>query len=170
MQLIKTILFFILGSSLTIYILADTRNSHCSEKEVVAFECQLENSSKVVSICTSNPLSRDKGYVQYRFGKIGNIELKYPTDLNNSQEKFSLTVAWFVGGWRSTLGFKNSEIEYSIYDEAIKESPVSKDYYRGITIWKGNKKLADLPCKKGVQYHNTVSILEDDVPTKAIED
>lgn len=52
--------------------------SHCSSNEKIFLNCKIEKSEKVVSVCASNDLSEKNGYLQYRFGVPGKIELEYP--------------------------------------------------------------------------------------------
>lgn len=51
--------------------------THCTEGEVTLFSCQLKK-GKTVSVCASKDLSPTTGYLQYRFGKIGKIEMSLP--------------------------------------------------------------------------------------------
>jgi hypothetical protein len=52
--------------------------SHCTPGETVLFSCQLERTKKIVSLCSSSDLSPTAGYVQYRFGPPGNVEIMVP--------------------------------------------------------------------------------------------
>ncbi len=51
--------------------------THCTDSELTVFSCELKN-KKTVSVCASNDVSSDSGYLQYRFGKIGKVELSIP--------------------------------------------------------------------------------------------
>jgi uncharacterized protein len=51
--------------------------SHCSNEEITLFSCRLKK-QKTVSVCASTNVSANAGYLQYRFGRIGQIELVLP--------------------------------------------------------------------------------------------
>src|SRR5688500_5940508 len=53
-------------------------NTLCAKTERVIFACVLRRPAKIVSVCASKDLTRDTGYVQYRFGSPAKIELEYP--------------------------------------------------------------------------------------------
>ncbi len=164
--LIIVILLFVSSYVSMVY----SQDSHCTNTEYTVFRCQVQKSEKVVSICISQPFSQEEGYIQYRFGKLGKVEFKYPKSLEKTQDKFYLETTHYVGGWNSALVFRNLEYTYGIYDEAIKVSPVEKDWDRGITISKENKTIADLKCRKGIQYNDSVNTVMDKVPTEIVEE
>ncbi len=60
----------------------------CSPDEEVVFSCRIKNSKKSVSVCSSNELTNTVGYLQYRFGTPEHVELTYPNQRTNTQEKF----------------------------------------------------------------------------------
>jgi hypothetical protein len=64
-------------------------NTLCQPHEEVYFSCQI--GGKVMSVCASGNISPDNGYVQYRFGRIGNIELEYPEKPYPPKKLFSIS-------------------------------------------------------------------------------
>ncbi|MCX7086673.1 MAG: hypothetical protein NTV00_01335 [Methylococcales bacterium] len=56
---------------------AETTASHCTGNENTVFTCNLNN-KKVVSLCSTKKASNDSGYLQFRFGEIGKIQLFIP--------------------------------------------------------------------------------------------
>lgn len=50
--------------------------SHCANGERVVFSCRMKG--KVVSVCASAQLEARVGYVQYRYGALGKVELALP--------------------------------------------------------------------------------------------
>ncbi|MGQ0762024.1 MAG: hypothetical protein ACT4OT_08410 [Acidobacteriota bacterium] len=66
-------------------------NTLCAKTERVIFACALRRPAKIVSVCASKDLTRDTGYVQYRFGSPAKIELEYPKDRAGTQQKFEYT-------------------------------------------------------------------------------
>jgi hypothetical protein len=62
--------------------------SLCSKGETVVFSCPLKSSTKVVSLCSSEKLTKTEGFLQYRFGVRGNVELEYPKDRSRPEHAF----------------------------------------------------------------------------------
>jgi len=54
----------------------------------VIFSCAVKRPAKIVSVCASKDITAEKGYLQYRFGLPGKIELEYPKDRTGTQQKF----------------------------------------------------------------------------------
>ncbi|MDE2362706.1 MAG: hypothetical protein KGM42_08500 [Hyphomicrobiales bacterium] len=50
----------------------------CDPTETSAFSCALKTSGKIVSLCASADLGKTTGYLQYRFGTPGKVELAVP--------------------------------------------------------------------------------------------
>jgi hypothetical protein len=62
----------------------------CGAKEKTVFSCPLTN-GKTVSVCASTVLTKDSGWMQYRFGRVGKkTELVYPTERKHPREAFWL--------------------------------------------------------------------------------
>src|SRR5438128_10829064 len=53
-------------------------NSLCAKDERIIFSCITKRAAKIVSLCASKDLTNDRGYLQYRFGLPGKIELEFP--------------------------------------------------------------------------------------------
>src|SRR5689334_25339939 len=62
--------------------------SLCEKSEKVIFSCSIKKSGKIVSLCSSVNASKDQGYVQYRFGLPGKVELEFPKTLSGTQAQF----------------------------------------------------------------------------------
>src|SRR5437588_8591000 len=60
----------------------------CETGERIIFSCPVKHPAKIVSLCASKDLTSERGYLQYRFGLPGKVELEYPKDRNGSQQKF----------------------------------------------------------------------------------
>ena len=85
--------------------------THCNENENVIFSCDV--GKKIVSVCSSKNLSNPA--IQYRFGRIGNIEALVPSNPNN----FHNSVTGYhlnVGGTAEVKGmeFINGDVTYGI--------------------------------------------------------
>jgi hypothetical protein len=54
--------------------------SLCHTHEQVMCHCQLSGTPTLLSVCLGNKVGAQGGYLQYRFGTAGHIELEYPTE------------------------------------------------------------------------------------------
>ncbi len=63
----------------------------CAKDERVIFSCPVKKPARIVSVCASKDLTSERGYLQYRFGLPGKIELEFPKDRKGTQEKFHYT-------------------------------------------------------------------------------
>jgi hypothetical protein len=107
--------------------------SHCSPSEAIIFSCRIKGSTKVLSLCGSKELSKDTGYLQYRFGRPGAVELTFPEEKRNSQAQFLFDHYFRFQVDRTEVIFKNGAYTYSIYDSYEgDEKPASR--HRGVTI------------------------------------
>lgn len=59
---------------------------HCREQEQTFFNCKLHG-GKVVSVCGSKKLTTTSGYLQYRFGAHGRLELEFPASTTKCLSK-----------------------------------------------------------------------------------
>src|SRR5437868_6678757 len=49
-------------------------NSLCAKSEHIIFSCVLKRTAKIVSLCASPDLDKERGYLQYRFGLPAKVE------------------------------------------------------------------------------------------------
>nr|WP_294868045.1 hypothetical protein [uncultured Pseudogulbenkiania sp.] len=89
----------------------------CEPNETVAFSCVLKKPKKIVSICTSRRLTESTGYVQYRFGLPGKIELVFPGKRDGSQDRFVYSRYTRPMVTRISLSFKNNGYDYEVYSD-----------------------------------------------------
>lgn len=68
----------------------------CKAQETLLFGCNAV--SKMISVCASQGFSATTGYVQYRFGTPGNIELSYPEKLSPPNGHFWFSSTGYSGG------------------------------------------------------------------------
>jgi hypothetical protein len=107
--------------------------SHCAASETVIFSCRIKGSPKVLSLCGSKNLTKDVGYLQYRFGRPGKVELQFPEEKQNSQAQFLFEHYFRAQVDRTAVKFKNGGYEYSIYDAYEGEEAPARNY-RGVSI------------------------------------
>lgn len=88
----------------------------CAADEQVIFSCALRGSSKLVSLCGSQSLTKDAGYIQYRFGRTGRVELEFPKDRAGSQRLFSYEHVFRFQFDQTEVGFESGGYAYTLFD------------------------------------------------------
>lgn len=92
-------------------------NTLCAKEERVIFSCPVKKPAKIVSVCASKDLTSDRGYLQYRFGLPGKIELEFPKDRTGTQEKFHYTHYFRAQFDLTEISFTIDGYEYSVFDD-----------------------------------------------------
>lgn len=92
-------------------------NTLCARDERVIFSCLVKRPAKVVSVCASKELTSEAGYLQYRFGLPGKIELEYPKDRTRTQEKFHYTHYFRAQVDLTEISFTIDGNEYKVFDD-----------------------------------------------------
>jgi len=115
--------------------------SLCESAEEILFSCHA--GKKIISICASKDLARDRGYLQYRFGLPAKIELSVPAD-RSVPPASSVTAGdlMFSGGGGSYLRFKAAGYEYVVYT-AVGKGWGEKD---GVAVERDGKRLSHVSC------------------------
>ena len=90
--------------------------SLCQSKEQVIWNCTTTK-NKIASVCASKVVTDEKGYVQYRFGTSGKIELELPKSQTNSQNFFRYSRYTRPLVTMLTLTFENNGFSYEIHDD-----------------------------------------------------
>lgn len=136
--------------------------SLCTQEEKTIWSCQTTG-RKIVSVCSSRELSKERGYVQYRFGRHGRVELEYPRQREHTQTAFSYfrytrPLVTYLG-----LRFQTGGYDYEIYDNSSEEAAAAGSE-AGVTVTPtGNTARAvDYRCRKPVAHH--LIELEEIVP------
>jgi hypothetical protein len=116
---------------------------HCNAKEEVVFNCELRG-GKTVSVCSSTNLSSNSGYLHYRFGPPGQVELQFPSGTRNTQEQFTFESHRPYATESEFLNFKRGAYEYTVY-RVLTDDPESKNS-AGVQVSKGERVVSDLKC------------------------
>ncbi len=90
--------------------------SLCAADEQVIFSCALKAPARLVSLCGSKTLTRDEGYVQYRFGRPGRVELEFPKDRAGSQKQFRYEHVFRYQFDLTDISFENGGFSYTLFD------------------------------------------------------
>jgi hypothetical protein len=139
-------------------------NSLCTSTERIVFSCALKRSAKLVSLCASRDLSKERGYLQYRFGLPGNVELEFPKDRQGSQQKFRYQHYFRYQVDLTEISFESDGYQYSIHDDYNGEEkpPVST---QGVDVTApGKGKEAHFVCSAKAKAD--FSILADVLPNE----
>lgn len=93
------------------------RNSLCAKDERIIFSCPVKKPAKIVSVCASRDLTSERGYLQYRFGLAGKIELEFPKERTGTQQKFHYTHYFRAQFDLTSINFTIDGYEYSVFDD-----------------------------------------------------
>ena len=135
--------------------------SLCAQDEQVIWSCEIAN-RKIASVCASKQLDKAGGYLQYRFGLPGKIELQYPQQREDTQTAFAYyrytrPLVTYLG-----LRFKINEYEYEVYDNTNDEADGGREAGVNVTPAGDSTRMVDYRCRKHIVRH--LIELEDIVP------
>ena len=134
----------------------------CADAEQAIFSCGLKGSPKTVSLCGSRGLTAKNGYLQYRFGRTGQIELEFPRERAASQQAFAYAHYFRAQVDRTEVSFENGGHRYAVFHSYEGEEKPAKRY-AGVAITSpGSKTERILSCSGPVV--NKLYALEDIVP------
>ena len=127
--------------------------SLCQRDEKIVFSCAAGKQAKIVSLCSSKELTKDRGYLRYRFGLPGKIELEYPKDGERPQQAFKYSHYFRSQVDTTEISFSLNGYEYAIIDDYNgEEKPVH--HSQGITITPPNNgKEVTLSCRGRAKAH-----------------
>ena len=135
----------------------------CESAEKVVFNCTVGKAAKLVSLCSSKDLTKDHGYLQYRFGLPGKIELEFPKGREQTQSAFKYSHYFRAQFDQTEISFTSDGFEYSIFDEYNGEQkPAQHD--QGIRITSPNNgKETTLSCrgKAKAQYGDLADLFPE---------
>jgi hypothetical protein len=100
-------------------------NSLCDRTERVIFSCVTKRSgtsssrslSKIVSLCASPDLAKDRGYLQYRYGLPGKVELEFPDSRTGTQKRFQYNHYLRYQVDLTEINFEINGYQYQIFDD-----------------------------------------------------
>ncbi|HEV7395217.1 MAG TPA: hypothetical protein VGN86_01800 [Pyrinomonadaceae bacterium] len=90
--------------------------SLCEATEKIIFSCTVKRSAKIVSLCSSKDFAKDRGYLQYRFGLPGKVELEFPKTRTRTQEQFHYSHYFRYQVDLTEISFNLDGYEYEIFD------------------------------------------------------
>lgn len=90
--------------------------SLCRGEEKIIFSCAVTPGARIVSLCASNALDHRRGYLQYRYGKPGAIELQFPQARANTQIAFRYAHYFRAQVDRTEVSFDTQGYRYTLFD------------------------------------------------------
>lgn len=135
----------------------------CNRQEIVIFSCKVA-STKTLSVCGSS--SDEHPYLQYRFGRTGQIELVFPAQNEDSLSKFDYSYNHEKTSGLTTyaLSFSNEGFTYMIstddMDMSRLEPGTTFKKSATITISSGSGKDKILTCVNN-QFTDNLNLLDD---------
>jgi hypothetical protein len=135
--------------------------SLCSKTEQTIWSCTTTK-NKIASVCAAKGLTSESGYLQYRFGTTGKVELELPQNRAGSQSFFKYSRYTRPLVTMLQLSFKNSDYTYEIHDDDNSEEkpPI---HSASIDISKsGSEKTSSIVCRNPTA--GSLMKLEDIVP------
>jgi len=94
----------------------DAAPSLCADGEQVLLSWQVIKNAKLVSLCASRDFGKDTGYIQYRFGRPGAIELEFPNARTATQSQFTYSHYFRARVDRTEISFKTDR-KYTLSDD-----------------------------------------------------
>ncbi len=91
--------------------------SLCAKDENIIFSCAVKRTSKIVSLCASRDLDKERGYLQYRFGLPGKVELEFPKGRQGTQHQFRYSHYFRYQVDLTEISFNINGYEYQIFDD-----------------------------------------------------
>jgi len=134
----------------------------CEKDEQVVFSCPIRRPAKIVSLCSSKELTKDRGYLQYRFGLPGKIELEFPKQREQTQAAFKYSHYFRAQFDLTEISFSQDGHDYAVFDDYNGEQkPVRHE--QGIKITQPNGKEITLAChgKAKAQYGDLADVFPE---------
>lgn len=124
--------------------------SFCTPAETVVFACR--TGAKMASVCASRDVGPNKGYLQYRFGKLDGsepLERILPEGQVVPAKAASGESVPFSGGGGAWLRFTKGQFTYTVYTGIGNWGPKGEKRTKsGLHIGHAGKPLATLKCQE----------------------
>jgi hypothetical protein len=148
------------------------QNSLCAKTEHIIFSCLTKSAGKqaksaarkIASLCASPDLSRERGYLQYRYGLPGKIELQFPGSTSETQKKFQYSHYLRYQVDLTEINFQIDGYEYQIFDTYNgEEKPAIAEQGLRVTVPAKSKEV-NFTCvtKASADYSNLTEVLNLD--------
>ena len=140
----RSLLYVALAATLIVALsaVATAADSLCSDRETVVYSCKVgAKRTKSLSICASKHFSSSSGYLQYRFGRKGALEMVIPKTTEHSDSNPKSGREMYSGGGAEHLRFSYGEVNYVVY------TGIGKGWTAdGVAVEKDGKVAANINC------------------------
>ncbi|WP_322059488.1 hypothetical protein [Paraburkholderia sp. J63] len=119
--------------------------SLCNEGESVVFSCEVGKA--YASVCASQDLSPTQGYIQYRHGQPGHLDMEYPSVSSSRMAVFKAGSLIFSGGGGAWLRIVRNSFSYTIFTASgkwAKNGGIADA--AGVVVKKNNRDIASKSC------------------------
>jgi len=139
-------------------------NSLCAKNERIIFSCPIRKPAKIVSLCASKDLTSERGYLQYRFGLPGKIELEFPKDRKGTQQQFHYTHYFRAQFDLTAIAFTLNGYEYQVFDDYNGEEKPAQSQQGVSVAAPGKPKEVNFVCrtKPKADYRDLQTVLPGD--------
>jgi hypothetical protein len=124
------------------------QSSFCTPLEVNVFTCK--SGVKMASVCASKTHSKNKGYLQYRFGKFDSnepLEMMWPEGEVAPSKAAKGEYTPYAGGGGIHLRFTKGNTSYIVYSGTGRWGPKGETMDKqGIAVERDGKLIANLKC------------------------
>ena len=120
--------------------------SLCGSDEKIIFSCTIKENAKTVSLCSSREFTKDRGYLQYRFGRPGKVELEFPKSREKTQQAFKYSHYFRAQVDFTQISFNSAGYQYSIVDDYNGEERPARSV-QGVTVTTPDGKEVTLTCR-----------------------
>ena len=120
--------------------------TNCAVDEKIVFSCS--TGKKIVSICASKDAAKDKGYMQYRFGPTGKLELTFPETKEPANKNFSFVHELYAHGTAEIINFTKGAFSFAVAHYWDSKSGDSGT----VEVTKSGKLLTTINCKTPLIY------------------
>jgi hypothetical protein len=138
-------------------------NSLCAKTERTIFSCLSRRtgtqSTKIISLCGSRDLTKEQGYLQYRYGLPQKIELEYPASRTGTQQLFKYHHYMRYRVDLTEINFEVNDYQYQLfYDYNGEEKREIQD--KGVLVTApGQDKQVTFLCRSN--FKADFSLLDD---------
>jgi hypothetical protein len=120
--------------------------TQCRASETIVFSCS--TGSQILSICASKDLSKNAGYMQYRYGPAGKPQLVFPETLRHPAGLFTPGTLVFSGGGGAYLKFSKPPYVYTVFSAIGNFAKRGKGTAGGVAVQKDDQEFANIPCRR----------------------
>ena len=129
----------------------------CAPDEQALWQCPIAKNHKMASLCASKDVSATQGYVQYRYGTPGKVELTYPATRAPAPQSFHYDAGFNGDGEYVSVQFTNAGNDYSLFNQDGSDN--DRTGTASISVKTANGKTGDLDCR--YDANNRLTSMED---------